>query len=314
MTASLFRFLRAVAMVAVLTMCSPALAQLQLDVPAGCRDDANALVGNAFPDGFPDADASLSVEVLGRRHRATVRTPLGTRTLEGESCVAAVSAGLVFVALSFTAEHTLAAGRPGATHARARMLTAPGEAVQSERDEPASRPRKPLVMRANAVGLWGTGALPGGGPGGAITASLGRGWGHGTAGLTGWGPREASASVANTGGRFWLWAGLAAGCVARPSGRLRPGACLGVALGRMHGEGQGVKQSEHARALWAAALAQLELRLQVVGGLQLLAQAQPELALVRRRFRLDGAGVVHQPRALSLSAGLGAAYEFSWFH
>jgi hypothetical protein len=312
------RWFRALIALGGLTLCAAARAeahgQLQLQVPETCRSEAAALTERAFPRGLPDGKVALSVELLGERYLATVDTPLGTRTLEGESCAAAVSAGLVFVALSLAPASASAVVGPSDEVGASSVLSPPPREPTRPAAPVAPEPRRhaPLLVRATGLGLWGTGALPGGGFGGAAEASLGRGAWSGIGGLQGWATREAAASVPHTGGRFWLWSGLAGACFIRPSGRLRPGACIGGELGRMHGEGQGVMSSVHARALWAAALARLELRLQVLGGLQLLASAQPELALVRRRFRLEGAGVVHQPNQLSFSAGLGVAYEFSW--
>ena len=80
----------------------------------------------------------------------------------------------------------------------------------------------------------------------------------------------------------------------------------------MHGEGTGVQHSEHARALFAAAFAEAQLTVQVHGGLTLFVSAQPQVALLRRRFRLEGAGVVHQPATLAFNAAVGLGYDFSF--
>ncbi len=258
------------AVLSLLGFCASAGAQqvpgLALDVPPACRSEAMALSERELPAALRADHARLSVELVGDRYRATVHTTLGARTLEGENCAAAVSAGLVFVALSIAEESPSVPVQTGATGLAstpqgpsASALTAPRRAradSEGARREgpssPATRLGKPLTVRATGLALWGTGALPGAGFGGGFSASAGKGMWHGAAGFSGWGEREVAAPMAGAGGRFWLWSGLAAACVGRPRGRLRPGGCLGAELGRMHGEGTGVTRSEHARVLWAA--------------------------------------------------------------
>ena len=79
----------------------------------------------------------------------------------------------------------------------------------------------------------------------------------------------------------------------------------------MRGEGTGVERTREAHALWAAAFAEGQVHWTLYGGLALSASAQPQVSLVRRRFRLTGAGVVHQPDRFPFRATLGLSYEFA---
>lgn len=141
-----------------------------------------------------------------------------------------------------------------------------------------------------------------------------------------WSTSEATAeSKPGAGARLALIAGALRGChailpwdapPALDTGAFALGACLGLELGSMTGEGFGLSRTNEGSALWIAPRGDARLGLGLVGPLGLVAELGLAVPVDRRRFVFEtGSGadavvVVHEPFAVSGRAALLAEASF----
>jgi hypothetical protein len=155
------------------------------------------------------------------------------------------------------------------------------------------------------------GALPGVGPGAAVSGGI-----RGTSYRVGLGAllltsRRAESAVAGAGANLRFFSVGPSGCFT-VGGLSGPGVegCAGLEVGKISGEGVGEPILETGSAWWAAASASGALIWPLFGGLAGRVELQAALPLVRPRFVIGGIGELHRPSPVTGRGALGLEWRF----
>jgi len=118
-------------------------------------------------------------------------------------------------------------------------------------------------------------------------------------------PPRARTLEGDHGGEFSLLAGALFACIALAEGRAF--GCIGYELGRISGEGTGVKHPRLGTALWQSVRSEAGLAWPISRDLRLTLRAGLSSPIDRPEFQLDGLAV-HQPGAVAVRAAVGVEF------
>lgn len=303
------------------SVAAPSLAaELVWREPSECSDEATVtrrvegLIGRNL--GSVDGMRfDVSVERRGAGFRLEIATSLAngersTRQLEGKTCDEVSAAAAVAIAMTIQSEAP-EAEQSSETH---------GEQASLER---ASRP-EPLATRGGVAAR----RADEGAPSAALRGAFGAGVTSDSSALPGLAlgvdvgaalllrsarfevrgamfPPRSRVIERDDGGDFSLLAGSLLACATISQGRVL--GCFGYELGRISGEGRGVKRPRLGSALWQAALVEAGLAWPLSETIRLTLRAGLSTPLSRPAFELDGVAV-HRSGALAARASLGIEF------
>jgi hypothetical protein len=118
-------------------------------------------------------------------------------------------------------------------------------------------------------------------------------------------PPRARAVEGDRGGQFSLLAGALFACATLAERRAL--GCVGYELGRISGEGTGVRHPLLGAALWQSVRLEAGLAWPISTDLRLTLRAGVSLPIDRPEFQLDGSAV-HQPGAVAVRAAVGVEF------
>lgn len=296
--------------------------ELAWSAPRECP--AGAEVTRRIEAQLPDASrGTLRVTARVRRDGQRYRLALaiegrGERDLAADACDALASTAAVVVAMSGredTAEEaTTAPAEP--TPSTAPTTPAPPTSTvappltPSARDaapEATSAPRTRVLLRAEAV--VDGGLLPAAAPGGGVAVGAVRGALRVELAGAFYGGQSTAASAAGKGASFTLASAALRGCFA--FGRsVEVAPCVGAALARIGGHGEGVQQGAVGASTLGGPEAAVTFGVPLTSALALRAGVAAFLPVTRQAFVITGLGTVHTPAAVAVNGFVGPEVHF----
>jgi hypothetical protein len=289
---------------------------LSWTAPAGCPDAAavraevTRLLGGEGP---PSAQVVIVTAVVVEERPGAWQVTLerpgagGVRVVRGSTCAAIGDAAAVILALMIDPTAVIEPRRAPASAPASRPASPPATAP---RPPPPPR-RRPLAWRATVFGGVDFTSLPGVSPGVGASGALRLGRQRVEVSFEYWtGARGHVADRTTAGGDLDLWLFTVSTCRALLAGRFELGPCLGLDLGRMHGQGFGVQRPGEGAALWVAARGGLLAAFELTRHWALFARAEAVIPLERPRFVLTNVGPVHRAAAAGERTLLGLEVRF----
>ena len=269
--------------------------------------------------------ARASITKHGERYAVTVVTAAGERAFDGETCEAAANALSVILALAVdpNASTTPSAIRPEAVPAQEATPTPPPagppppvpvapvvpiapETKSKTQPAPPHR-RAPMTVGGSALFIIDTGLLPEVGFGPAAALRLNAGPFSAELGGKLLLPRSVTFEGEPSAGGTFRYAGVGLdGCLRV---LLPLTACLGVELGDLTGDGDGVDTPFDRTATIVSLEAGAIGRWEVGREFSLEGRLGALVPTKRPEFGLEGFGPLHRPDAVSVRAGVGVAFR-----
>ena len=317
---------------------------LKWNAPAGCpsHDDVqsrvDALLGEASVSRVSDVQAAGQVQRLNSGFRLELSMVAAdrpsSRVIDASNCDELAGAAAIAIALlarsspvsasasdQATVDGAQALGDSqsntsgrGATTADQQSPPPPVAAEKPTRDD-AARERSGkdnavhLVLDAPlALASWG--ALPGMGMG--LGGAAGVRWRalRVVAGGEWWQPK--TTTLNGFSAKFRLQSAHVEACLTQASSGVELGACAGVAVERLMGQGTGSETyaAESGRSQWVAGTGGVLVAVPIPGfaPLRLLGQAAVRVPAVRTRFFIEQLGLVHQPPLAAPTLTLGCEW------
>jgi hypothetical protein len=286
--------------------------ELEWSVPAGCldRESARAAIDDALDASGAAYHAPAVVRVTiteasSGRWNADIwmydATGSGERSFEGTSCEQVAQAAALIVALAI-------ATAPEIEPADAKMPRSPERAATSGA---ADRVR----VTAGARWLGDLGSLPEPDLGLGIVVSLQYRRARAEGDASAWLPRTArDGLVADSGGRFSLYAGALRGCIdlLRSAGdaALTLGPCAGAEAGVMVGRGFGLAVRRAKGVFWGAGFLGLSARYLGAAPLWMGFLGELGLPFHRAAWQVDDVRTVFRPAPVVARVALGVGWLF----
>jgi hypothetical protein len=189
-----------------------------------------------------------------------------------------------------------------------------GELAAAPKDVPATPPvavrteahaPHPTTLGLGIAGAFDAGSLPGASGGPAAALAIARPpWRAELHGLALLG-RDARGLTEGSGATVRLYAAGARGCVGPVDTAWDPAACAGAEVGRMTGDGFGLRSTSTSAGTWIAATAGVFAGPALSRSIALRAGVEGGWVPLAPRFVVDGQGTVFEPPSLFLRASAG---------